>query len=218
MIASANQAVFDRQVCGWTLVVGAALSVAGMLHHPSAGGHGMAAVENLARIGSAANGVHGFLMVVLVALVFGFSGLTNQLGWQTPAARAGFVAYAMGAMAMLGAAVINGFVFSKVAGGFLVQGHSDPLLIDAIFSALGAMSGTWAQVAVGAQAFAFALWAIALRNRNRPLAVLGGVTAIPVFGAMFGLFSLDVSGYLGVVTAQAVWIAAIGVALIRGKV
>jgi hypothetical protein len=213
-----NQAVVDRRICGWTLVVAALLSVAGMLHHPVAGGHGMAAVQNLAGMAGAANGVHGFLMVVLGALVFGFTGLTGQLGWRTPAARAAFVAYAMGVTAMLGAAVINGFAFTKVAAGLLARGTSDADLIDAIFSALGAISGTWAQVGVGAQAFAIALWALALRDRNRPLAILGAVASLPAFAAMFGLFALDVHGYLGVVVVQAVWTIAAGVALIRNSV
>lgn len=218
MNTEVDQAAFDRRICGWTLVVAALLSVAGMLHHPTGGGHGMAAVQNLAQIGGAANGVHGFLMIVLGALVFGFSGLTGQLGWQAPAARAAFVAYAMGAMAMLGAAVINGFAFTKVANGFLARGSSDPMLIDAILSALWAISETWAQVAVGAQAIAIALWALALWTRNRPLAMLGAVTAIPAFAAMVGLFALDVHAYLMVVVAQAVWTVGAGVALIRDRV
>ncbi len=218
MTANNDQSMFDLRVCGWTLVVAAALSVVGMLHHPSVGGHGMTAVANLARMSGIANGVHGFLMVVLGTLVFGFSGLTSQLGWRVPAARAGFIAYAMGAMAMLGAAVINGFVFSKVAEGFLARGNTDVMMIDTMFSALAAISTTWAQVAVGAQAIAISLWALALWGRNRPLAVFGAVAAVPIYAAMLGIFALDVHGYLGVVVVQAVWTIATGLELIRGRV
>lgn len=212
------QDTLDAAICGWVLIVGSGLSVLGMMYHPSADGHGMAAVQSLAGMTALANGVHGFLMVILGSMVFGLSGLTGRIGWSSPSARAAFVAYAIGAMAMLGAAVINGFAFSRLAGWFLAHGGTDPMLIDAILAALWSISASWAQVGVGGQAFAIALWALALRNRNRPLAVLGALVAVPSFAAMLGTFALDVHGYLGIVIAQAVWTIAAGAALVRGKI
>ena len=212
-----TQAAFDRRVCGWTLIVAAGLSVAGMLNHPAAGGHGLAAAQTIAGIGAAASAVHGFLMVVLGAIVFGFTGLTARLGWNTPTARAAFVAYAAGAMAMLGAAVINGFVMARVAHGLLKRGVTDPALIDALFSALSALAETWAQVGVGGQGIAIALWSAALVRRNLPLAILGACVAVPTLAGMAGVFALDVHGYLGVVIAQALWTIAIGFALLTDR-
>ena len=214
---STAQSTLDRRVCGWTLVIGAALSVLGMLHHPSGNGHGVVAVQSLIGISNSANAVHAFLMVVLGALVFGFTGLTARLGWATPSARAAFIVYAAGAMAMLGAAVINGFAITRVAHGFAARGVDDPALIDAVFSVLWALSETWAQVAVGGQGIAIALWSAALLRRNLPLALLGAVVAVPTLAGMAGVFALDVHGYLGVVIAQALWTIAVGYALLTDR-
>jgi hypothetical protein len=216
--AQRPQDVLATAISGWVLVVGSALSVLGMMHHPSASGHGMAAVHGLAGISGVANGVHGFLMVVLGALVFGLCGLTSRIGWSSPSARAAFIAYAIGAMAMIGAAVINGFAFSRMAGWFLAHGTTDPMLIDAIFAALGSISESWAQVGVGGQAFAIALWAFALRHHNRPLAVLGALVATLSFAGMVGAVALDVHGYLAIVIGQATWTIAAGAAMIKGKI
>ncbi len=208
----------DMVICGWILLLGSGLSVLGMLHHPTAGGHGLVAVQNLARMADLANAVHGFLMVVLGAMVFGLSGLTARLGWSSPAPRAAFIAYAIGAMTMLGAAVINGFAYSRLAGWFLAHKTTDPMLIDAVLAALGSLATTLAQVGVAGQAFAIALWALALWRHNKALAVLGAVVAIPSFAAMFGAFPLNVHFYLGVVVSQAVWTMAVGAAMVRGRV
>ena len=214
---STVQSTFDRRVCGWTLVIGAALSVLEMLHHPLGSGHGVTAVQSLVGISGTANAVHAFLIMVLVAMVFGFTGLTARLGWTTPAARAAFVAYAAGALAMLGAAVVNGFAITRVAHGFAARGVTDPTLIDAVFSVLWAISESWAQVAVSGQGIAIALWSMALLRRNLPLALLGAVVAVPTLAGMAGAFALDVHGYLGVVIAQALWTIAVGYVLLTDR-
>ena len=93
---------------GWALASAAIVAVATMLYHPSAGGHGMDMVRELAAEAGVANHVHAIMIAALGTLVFGFSGLTDALGWRQPLPRAAFIAYAIGAVIMLGAATVNG--------------------------------------------------------------------------------------------------------------
>ena len=207
----------DRRACGWVLAIAATISVAGMMYHPSTGGHGMEAVREIAREGSLASVVHGVLLVALGALAFGFSGLTDALGWRSPSARAAFTAYAFGLVSMSGAAVINGFAVNKVARGFLAAGSGNIELIRSQLITLSSLSSTWAQVAVGAQAIALGLWAIALWPKQRVLATGALLAAAPTAAAALGLLPLNVHGYLAVVAAQAAWTIAVGIQLLRNR-
>lgn len=208
----------DQRACGWVLAIAAIISVAGMTYHPSTGGHGMEAVREIAREGTLASVVHGVMLVALGGLAFGFSGLTGAPGWRSPAARAAFTAYAFGMVSMGGAAVINGFAVNKVARGFLATGSENVELIRSQLITLSSLSSTLAQVAVGAQAIALGLWAVALWSKQRALATGALLAAAPTAAAALGLLPLSVHGYLAVVAAQAAWTIAVGVQLLRNRV
>lgn len=218
---TANHADFQSmpadRACGLVLIVAGALSVVGMLYHPSVGSRGMDAIRELAKEGGVANVVHTVMLLALGALVFGFSGLSARLGWQTAASRAAFIAYALGSTAMMGAAVINGFAINKVVDAFLATGSQDLELAQSWLAVLGAMSSTSAQVAVGAQAIALLLWSVALWERFRLLA-LGGLFAsgLTATGTL-GILPLSVHGYLVIVAAQATWTVAVGIQVLRGR-
>lgn len=206
----------DR-ACGLALVAGGAATVAGMLYHPSVGGAGLDAIREIAEEGAVARLVHGAMLAALGVLLFGFSGLSERLGWRSPASRAAFVAYALGAVAMMGAAVVNGFAVNKVAGAFLASGSQDLDLAGSSLAVLRALSSTWAQLAVGAQAAAFGLWSAALWKRSRALAAGGLLAAAPAAASAVGILPLDVHAYLAVVATQALWTAAAGIQLLRGR-
>lgn len=202
---------------GWVLAGAAIVAVVTMLYHPSAGGHGMAAVREIADETSVANHVHAIMIAALGLLLFGFAGLTDALGWKKPLPRAAFIAYAIGAAIMLGAATVNGFAIGRVARDFVATGSTDIQAIGGQISVLASLSRTWAQAAVAAQAVAYLLWALALWPRSRTLAVLGGLAALPAIAGGLGLLPLNVHGYLAVVAAQTIWTVAAGVMLARGR-
>lgn len=212
-----SQTPTPYRACGWALILGGAVTVAGMLYHPWVGSSGLEAVREIANEGRAANLVHAVMLAALGTLLFGFSGLSERLGWRSPASRAAFVAYAVGAFAMMGAAVINGFAVAKVAGAFLASGSQDLDLVRSAMSVLRALATTWAQLAVGAQAIAFCLWSAALWKSSRALAAGGLLAAGPAAAAAFGLLPLSVHFYLAVVAAQAAWTIAAGIRLLRDR-
>src|SRR5262245_5625841 len=96
---------------GVALAVASLLTVAFMAHHPTVHAHGPAGfVEEVTR-GALVNGVvHGSLIALVGVFVYGFTGLASRLGMNSALARAGLVAYGMGAIALVAAALANGFI------------------------------------------------------------------------------------------------------------
>ena len=98
---------------GLAIVVGVIVSVAMMSHHPTGGGHaGAAGVAEAAHVAGLNRFVHGALIAASLVLAFGFQGFAAQLA--RPLARFALLLYVAGTAAMVGAALVNGFVFPAV--------------------------------------------------------------------------------------------------------
>src|SRR5438552_10362765 len=94
---------------GVALALGSILSVLMMAHHPTAHGHNPTEfVAEVTRHATLNEFVHGALIALMGVLVYGFTGLASRLGMHTFWARAGLIAYVMGAAAAVAAAVFNG--------------------------------------------------------------------------------------------------------------
>jgi hypothetical protein len=211
----------EARIAGIVLVATTLLSILMMAHHPTATTHEPASLAaDIAGKATLSRVVHGSLIAMIGLELYAFVVFAGRIAQGRSAARAGVVAYAIGAGAMIGAALISGFVMSSLAGYY--AGTSDPApFVD--FARL-AMTGNQALANLGviAMSAAIVLWAIALlhdRARARWLAIVGFVTGLaPAIALVAGAIRLDVHGMLLVVLAQAIWNLAAGIELIRGKV
>lgn len=211
----------EARIAGIVLVAATLLSILMMLHHPTAGTHEAASLAaDLAGKATLSRVVHGVLIALIGVELYAFVVFAGRISQGRSAARAGIVAYAIGAGAMIGAALISGFVMSSLAAYY--AGTSDPApFVD--FARLS-MTGNQALAKLGvvAMSTAIVLWAIALLHdakRARWLAIVGFVTGLaPAIALFAGWVRLDVHGMLLVVVAQAIWNLAAGTELIRGKV
>lgn len=205
---------------GLVLVAATIVSIVAMAHHPSVGSHEPAAA--IAEIGTKATLnrlVHGVLIALMGLELCAFAVFGDRLGTRRDAVRVGFVAYALGIGAMIGAALISGFVITGLAAHYAEAG-ADP----AAFANLArlAMTGNQALAQFGTVAISAAIlaWSIALlRDRSRRwLAIVGfAASMLPALALVAGVIRLDVHGMTLVVVAEAIWNIAVGVALIRGK-
>ncbi|WP_197042179.1 hypothetical protein, partial [Sandarakinorhabdus oryzae] len=152
------------------LMATAALSVIGMAHHPTGHGHGATLLESLAAIGPTAGLVHGALLAVMLAQLIGQAGLAGRLGWPRLVVQGAFLAQAAGALALTGAAVVNGFTLSPLAQSMVAAGYTQPDQFRPLLWALFAQAQAWAQIGTAAWALALALWGLAVWPRHRPLA------------------------------------------------
>ncbi|MDF7777750.1 hypothetical protein P1X14_21015 [Sphingomonas sp. AOB5] len=192
----------DR-IAGGVLVLAALGIVVMMGHHPSSS-HAVA----LGRF------VHGALIALIGATLFGFVHLARGIGLDRPLALAGLVAYAIGAFGGIGAGTINGFVMT----GLYEHGITNRELRLFAWEANQAL----AQLGVAASGAAFLLWSIEICRypgwAARGLATLGILGAVvPLVFLWSGLLSMNLSGAILVYGAHAAWIALAGLYLWSGR-
>ncbi|HXO16516.1 MAG TPA: hypothetical protein VN835_09235, partial [Steroidobacteraceae bacterium] len=87
-----------------------------MAHHPSVHAHDLATVlVQLQALSAVSAWVHGVLIALMLIVFFALTEFAWQRGITRPAIRAGLIAYAVGVVAMTGAALVDGFVTPRVA-------------------------------------------------------------------------------------------------------
>ena len=115
----------EGRIAGIVLLAATLLSILMMAHHPSATTHDPDSLAaDIAGSATLSRVVHGVLIALIGAELYAFVVFSGRLAQGRSAARAGFVAYAIGAGAMIGAALISGFVVSSL--GVYYAGASDP--------------------------------------------------------------------------------------------
>jgi hypothetical protein len=207
----------QSRLAGGLLIAAALLSVLVMSHHPSTSGHGLAALKGLASIGPQAAVVHGMMLVLLLAQVIGQAGLATRLGWHRLVVQGAFLAQLAGALAIAGAAVINGFALATLAQRMVDAGFTAPGQYKPGLWALFAQAKGWEQASTGAWAIALLLWGLAVWPRRRWLGLAAlPLALVPAAGGL-GLLPLNVIGYGAVVVSQAVWMVCAGVLLLRQR-
>lgn len=205
---------------GWAIVTGTALSVFAMAHHPSTGASGTAErMAEMAREATLSAVVHGGLMVLMLLVLFGLLGLAGALGWHLARVRAGLVAYSVGVICMVGAALVSGFLVPGLAASHVDASAAELEAVVPVFTLLFHTNQSLAKVGVVAMSVGILCWSWVLlgeRTWGRGVGILGLVVgAVPVLGLFSGHLHLDVHGMLAVVVAQAAWQIAVGIWLLR---
>lgn len=197
-----NVAANDR-AAGFTLASAALVSVLAMAHHPT----GASAHGGLSQL------VHGVMMLVVLAFLSGFTRYTWGRGLDRFWVQAALGAYAMGAVANLLAASINGFA----APALVARDVSGDVL-----QVCWELNQVFAYGAVYASSIAFALWGYdALAGRPKAGWVLGvaGLVAglVPAALLASGTLSMNVSGAIVIYAAQAAFGLVVGVHLLLAR-
>ncbi len=192
-----------------------------MMFHPAAGsaGDAEAGLHALAAISTTAMHVHLVMIVVVIALWIALACLARAWpasGWIW----VGMRLYSLGVGAMLGAALISGFLIH----GYLDRmapfaAHADEVLPALVlaFAANQVLAGFGTVL----MSLAIAAWSVEmLRQRRRMAAVCGaygiGIGLIGVVAYAARWLSLDVAGMTAVVVAHGVWYCLFGLGWLRG--
>ena len=210
-----------RRLVGGTLIGASALSLLAMSHHPTA--HGMTDelwVADLLRIGALSRPVHAGMIVCVIAL---WLALAEWSAWRGSAlTRIAEKLYGLGAIAMIGAALINGFAIDHYASNALQDGP------DALRDAARVLPLAWSlnQTLAGFGVFALSggivAWSLDLWRvpgaLARVAAVYGVVVMLGLCGAFAsGGFRLDLTGMGAVVLAQTLWYLMLGIQSLRDR-
>jgi hypothetical protein len=203
---------------GWLLAVTTLLSLIVIAHHPVASGHDPAAVlRNVAASGNTDRWVHGLVILIVLLLTTGISGFAWRLGIAHPLVMAGWLSQVFGAVALIGAGLIDGFVIPDLAGMGAARGEAGAY-------DLLALCGAWIQADTRLGFVLTALSAVFLGHallHHRGGALWIGLLGIGV-GGFSAVFVLTLTArfnpplLLAYMTGQTAWYLTVAFWMIRG--
>lgn len=213
----------DTRPPGIALIVSSVVAVVAMTHHPVPGGADFAAwARNVERIGALNEAVHGTMIFLVGVLTWALSAFAIRRGVHRSLVTLGLVAWAMGAVSMIIAPVLNGFVVTDIARRALASPESADMLRVAL-QAMWAGDRVIALIGVIAMSAAIFFWSADLTTGvgGARWAGLFGLAAglAPLVGAVsIGLVGLNTGAMMLALVVWAVWFVAIGALMIQRKV
>ena len=158
--------------------------------------------------------VHSSMIILLLAMAWGFVQFAASRGAWDGWVSAGLVAYAASIVAHVLAGTINGFAVPALLNPAAPVGHD-------IFRFAWQLNQALAKFGMIAASAAYFLWSVDLwrRGGDSLLAATGSAigVAVPVL-LLSGLVKLDVHGALLLYGLHALWAIMVGVAMARGRV
>ena len=162
--------------------------------------------------------VHAVELACVLGLAFGFTSLAASTGAHRPAVQGAWIAYVVGCVAMVGAAVTDGFITGDVAGYYLQAGHSVDTgreMVHLCYVAIrdfAAASWTFQSVAV----LALSLALLRECGLRRVVSLVGLATGtLPPIALVATWPTMDDAVVIGILSAQLLWNVAAAALLVR---
>lgn len=209
-----------ERIQGAALITGAIALLATGALHPT-GGDLLASAEGFAHYATTNMIAHSLALLGVWLTTLGVVGVASRLGLRHPAVMAGLVAYGLAATLISMAAVVDGFVATRLAEDFVgtaIASERDQLglLMTFCFYVASSLS----RVYVTGMAVALLLWSwVAWQTRfDRVLPWLGMAIATIALGAQLtGHLRMDVHDVMLLAAGQGVWLVWAGIALCRTR-
>lgn len=206
---------------GLVLIVAAAATIVGMLHHPT--GHGSTSAEfaeSLVQAGPMLRLVHGAMIALLLAMTYGVTAYALRRGLDRPLVLLGLVTFIAGIFVMLPAPLLDGFVIAD----FAAQGQRSPDVM-AAFPAVSRFAMdillAFAKASSVLISFGMVLLSVGMmhdRGAMRWFGLVGAIAVLPgAIAILAGQLQLDRAGMTLIVLCWSVWFVGLGVQLLRGK-
>ena len=205
---------------GIALIAASVLEIPVMMHHPSVRTPDVVqSIARLREVASVSAWVHGLLIALMLVGFFGLTEFSLRRGIRRPLIRAGLTAYAFGVVAMIMATSVSGFVTAAVAARVPATTATDLSIAGDLFILCGVLSRTMANLATVLMSAAIIAWSLDFFRRagfERVLGVVGIIVGVWTFVALItGALQLDVHGMLLVVVLQSMWVAGVGLLLLK---
>lgn len=219
---------------GLALIVGGAMLLAVMTHHPEPRAGDMESFfEEVRGLASLSRVVHGGALLAMLMLVFGFFGFVRVLDRFSVRQRASLVLFGFGALAGGAAGLINGFLAPGLAERYEGADLATLETVRPVLRAASEIAGLCAKASVvgWSAALVFVGWfLVATAGRlggrgwagdggsgGRWLGALALLCGVPPLVSIFaGWLAVDVFGYTLFVASQVIWFVVAGWWLRRG--
>jgi len=204
---------------GIILIVEAIFSVITMLQHPEVTqSNAQSVISEIAGQANVARGVHGLMMVFIVLNFYALSSYAKLLKQRNCYPELGLVFYLFGAIAMLLAPIISGFVMTTLAERYAEFSPDS----QTVFTDLSRMLAAGNQAFAMAGSVAYAITAVAWglmqargKGISRTVGIVGIVVGFLIIAGLLLGMRLDVHGMTAVVLGLSLWYCAIAFDLIR---
>jgi hypothetical protein len=209
---------------GVIIAVCAAVTILALSHHPTlAHREGpAAAIADIVRFASTDRIVHGVMIAVMSALLFALCVFSVRRDLRDQTVLGALVAFALGAGALIGAAIIDGFVIPSIAAGYAAAPPAVLPVAAGLLRLCGAAIQAASEVGIAAIAVAILLWSIGLVRSTGVVRLSGvvGIVAAVLTAAVVvsGGGGLTPHLLVGMAIGQAVWYFTIAALLVRGRV
>ncbi len=206
-------------IAGIVLVSCGALAVFAMAHHPSVVARTPAeAIREIGRIGSVNEVVHGAMIGIVAALLFGLTIFSMRRGLRGEAVLGGLIAQTIGTAAMIVAASISGFLVPGIAARYATASPQGLQFAVQVISICAEIVQLFSKVGVIGMTLAIALWSVDLVRAPgfvRMTGILGFAAAALAVAILLSGAHLTPQTLGIIVLAQALWYAAVGALLLR---
>jgi hypothetical protein len=212
----------SARAAGALLIAASIFEIVAMAHHPSVRAADAAqAIAQLRAMSAVAAWVHGVLIMLMLVGFFALTEFAWQRGITRPAIRAGLIAYAAGVVAMMGAALVDGFVTPRVAILGAGLRAADLSITGQLLDLCMLFNQALARLGAVAMSVGITAWSVDLvrgAGTERALGVFGVAIGLGSAGALIlGALQLDVHGMMLVLLLQVIWTTGVGVLLLRTR-
>lgn len=206
------------------LLIAALLEAIFMAMHPTA--HAQSIPDLVVEIAQGATynrAIHGTLMLLSLAIFLGLHGLTDILGPRNLLVRAGLIAYAAGFIALLGAAITNGFVLPGIIpanAATLIAG--DPALAERLrplMALIRVANESLAQAGVIAISLAVILWSTHMLRAVPAFKLIGAsgliISLLITTALLAGYLPMNFHGFGAFILLQTLWNIAVAIRMLK---
>ena len=210
----------DGRVAGFVIVASAVLALGAIARHPTVGAaRGSADVlAQLAALSTADEIVHGVLIVLIGALLFGFTVFSQRCGLHRGVVLFGLIGFALASAGMIGEALLDGFLIPALAARYASASPQDSDIALHVIAAAGAAIQILTKFAIAVTAVAVTSWSVALvrsSGASRLAGVVGFVSAAVAIVVLVSTHRLNPHTLGVIVGVQSLWYGTIGILLMR---
>lgn len=205
----------DNRKSGLALIAGSVGGIVTMAIHPTSGGVlTPAQFDRLATVSAIA---HSLAIASFVVMLLGAIGLSIRLNAPDRMAFSGMIIFAVGAVAILIAASVSGFIVPNIMKQMIKDTPAAAPQWHIAISSIFQINQAFVSIYTVAASIAIGLWSIsALRNGGlmRGIGIYGCILApVIILAICSGHLRLDVHGMAVVVFSQAIWFIITGTQL-----
>jgi hypothetical protein len=217
--ASFNDGAPSGMAAGIAIACCALVTIVAIAHHPTVSARAPAeAMRQMVQVATADRVVHGVLIAIMGALLYGFAIFSLRRGLHRQTTVPALIAFTAGIVAVIGAALIDGFLTPAIAERY-AGAPPDAIKAAVPLLVFGALTiQILSKLGFVAMSIGVAFWSadlIATPGVVRATGVIGFVSGIAAIGVLTFAGQLNPHSLSAIVIVQAVWYLAVAVLLVR---